>query len=197
MDADALPYTCRGCLAVETKAILHSLENDAVRELFVKCTSVQVSALCPLPGLVITGLFPQVDLDENMPLQICSLCFGRCENWESFRSRVQANEEELRRNLYQFVWDSETYQETREEKVEVEHPATREKMTFIVHPVDALADEDAEEEVGEEEEESRQSFELKLNEEESGHDDDEEIHEPDNEPTNSLSSESPRSQVTG
>lgn len=29
-------------------------------------------------------------------MQICSLCFGRCENWASFRSRCQDNDEELR-----------------------------------------------------------------------------------------------------
>lgn len=30
-------------------------------------------------------------------MQICSLCFGRCENWDGYQSRCQANDEFLRK----------------------------------------------------------------------------------------------------
>lgn len=43
-----------------------------------------------------------------MPLQICSLCFGRCENWDSFRGKCLANDGELRRKAAYYTWDSET-----------------------------------------------------------------------------------------
>lgn len=43
-EADPLTveYTCRGCMAIETEAVLHPLSNKRVRELFVACTGVQV-----------------------------------------------------------------------------------------------------------------------------------------------------------
>lgn len=51
----------------------------------------------------------QIYLEEtSLPLQICSLCFGRCENWDAFRTRCQANNTQLRLQYAELTWESET-----------------------------------------------------------------------------------------
>lgn len=117
MDSKILVFTCRGCLSVETKAVLHSLENDTVRDLFTKCTEVPVSLHRPFPiQLSSYYLSSQIYLEEtNLPMQICSLCFGRCENWDSFRSRCQANNDQLRAQCPEVEWESDEEKEQEDE----------------------------------------------------------------------------------
>lgn len=50
-----------------------------------------------------------------MPMQICSLCFGRCENWESFRSRCQNNDGVLRAAFL----SKPTFEENEQDEVDV------------------------------------------------------------------------------
>lgn len=48
-------------------------------------------------------------------MQICSLCFGRCENWESFRSRCQNNDGVLRAAFL----SKPTFEENEQDEVDV------------------------------------------------------------------------------
>lgn len=67
MEVDGNSFTCRGCLTVETSAVLHPFTNKTVRQLFTSCTSVKVSQLAIFLNKLLSQLIFRNPISPSLP----------------------------------------------------------------------------------------------------------------------------------
>lgn len=108
--ADKSTVSCRGCLTQVDGEDYYSLAFKEIKDLFVDCTSIEVCNFhqqfrnnCLY--LCLFHSFTKILADENkgFPRQLCSDCYSKCEQWQTFKSMCEELNEKLHDSIQERI----------------------------------------------------------------------------------------------